>query len=256
MGQEHLINIPAMGEPGEYHIVHGEESVDRKDLLMTNCTLAGLLQYAQKRKAFILSLKPENDDGAYVEVDVNDGEVTLLLREHGGSKDVGGVYKPDTEVQGKVGFTKDHELVKSFLAKKYDLPRAMAWDLRKALHLFADRQSYDSIVKKLGEMNFKVSTILEDTLKDNGQKKKLLEQSIENHEAVEFPFHYRMVHGYEKQSVDVMVLFEVKGTNVELQLFSPTLLTQERDIKEALVNSAVAAMKTELGDTIPFIEVN
>jgi hypothetical protein len=245
-----------LAAPGTYYTVIGEQSIERRDQHITSATLAGLVEWVRARKADILSLQSKENDGAKVEIDREAPDITLTLREHGGSKAVGGTYLPSTEVVGSAKFSKDHIAVKALLANKYSA-LTLAETIQRNRHLFSDEGAWSKLVKQLAGMNFTISKIVEDTANDTkGERKKMFAQQITNVQEIAFMLRYSIYQGTDPVDIRVDVLYRVEHATVDLSLISISMETQERDAVNKMIDATVKQLREHLGDTIPFVEIN
>lgn len=245
-----------LGTPGSYYMIEGEPGVSRRDLSLDTATLPGLVEFVRARKADILALKSEDHDGAMIQVDREAQDITLVMREHGGSKKVGGVYQPATEIAGSAKFSQDHLAVKALLGNKYSALQ-LSQTIRANRHLFSDEGAWDKLVKQLASMSFQINKIVEDTANDTkGDRKKLFQQQITNAQEVSFSLRYPIHVGSSEVDVRVDVLYEVQNATVDLALISINMVRQEREAVDAMIDDTVAKLRDHLGETIPFIELN
>jgi hypothetical protein len=244
-----------MAAPGTYYRVDGEPSIALKDLSIENASFNGLISFVTNRKADILK-EANMDERPHFTVSREAGSIKFTMYEHGGSKPVGGEYTPNMTMTASVKATKDHNLVMGWMARDNWDAQELGQLLKRHMHLFASDAQYNSTVRTLTTMRVEIGTVVEDVKKDEGEKKKLLEQKLSGQPDIKFAFKYAMFVGQPEVTVDVTVLYDIDGSDVTLALFSATLERTKRDTQKALLENTVAALKEVLGDKVAFIELN
>lgn len=244
-----------MATPGTYYRVNGEPSIAMKDFVIENASFNGLINFVTNRKEDILE-EAEMNERPHFAVSREAGSIKFTMFEHGGSKQVGTDYVPNTTITASVKPTKDHSTVMEWMARDNWDAQELGQVLKRHMHLFASDAQYNSTVKTLTTMRVEIGTVVEDVKKDEGEKKKMLEQKLSGQPEIRFAFKYAMFVGQPEVTVDVTVLYDVDGSDVTLALFSATLERTKRDTQKTLLENTITALKEVVGDKVAFIELN
>ena len=239
--------------PGEYHFIDGAKAINRTDFSLGGTTLAGLVQFCTVMKDDILLRKKES----HLKFSPRTGVVELKVGQHGGFRDAGTEtnYVPFTNMVGNAKFTEDHAAVKEMMNCEWEA-HELGRHIQKHRHLFGDREHWEKTVTALRTMKHRIQSVVENTSNDQGNKKKLIEQNLEDAPVINITFRYSVFEGEAPMDITVFVAYDVDGSEVNLTLMGANIVKQERDMREAMIGKTRKELTDVFGAEIPFIDMN
>jgi len=252
---EQNTNTPSMGAPGSYYIIHGEPSQQPSDINIADASFVGLLNFVTNRKDDILEAASSKNK-PHFKVLREAGTITFTMHEHGHVRELGNAKIPNIVITGSAKLTKDHNTVMGWMSRDNWDAQELGQTLKRNLHLFSSEEQYKAVVKALTTMKVTINTVVEDMKTDEGEKRKALESKLAGQPDIKFSLKYQMFVGAPETTVDVNILYDVDGSDVQLALFSATLERNKREAQRNFLDGALTEIRNILGAKVAIIEAN
>ena len=204
-------NKIVLEQPGEYTIIHRDgKAPDVKVYSPQQIKQSGIISAPRSfylvRKGMLLPDNTEFFQKAFTHVLVNREAGTLELG-------WGRNHEEQQRISGVVQYAEQYKDLKLNNNKETVSPKELAGILKRYRYLFSEQQEAMKVIADLQAFKADIKTNIVAELDGRGNKKNLVETSIESNVPIKFGMKIELFKGFKKQKIEVNICFEQAGAN-------------------------------------------